>query len=89
MSDLISRQEAIDYFFRPYSNEESYSNIDIKRALRSLPSAQTERKKGRWERIPFSFAGGYRCSVCGQKSWEKYWHFCPNCGADMRGDDNE
>ena len=38
MNDLISRQAAIDYFFRPYSNEESYSNIDIKKILKSLPT---------------------------------------------------
>ncbi len=42
MSDMIYRQDAIDYFFRPYSNEESYSNIDIERILKSLPSAEPE-----------------------------------------------
>lgn len=38
-SDLISRQEAIEYFFRPYSNEELYSNVDIEEALKAIPSA--------------------------------------------------
>lgn len=38
--DLISRQDAIAYFFRPYSNEELYSNIDIEKALNALPSAE-------------------------------------------------
>lgn len=37
--DLISRRDAIAYFFRPYSNEELYSNIDIEKALNALPSA--------------------------------------------------
>lgn len=28
----------------------------------------------------------YQCSVCGAKD---HWHnFCPNCGADMRGENN-
>ena len=37
---------------------------------------------------------GCICSVC-RKGYEKelmgevYWNYCPNCGADMRGDPNE
>jgi len=38
---------------------------------------------GEWERIPYSFAGGYRCSCCGQKTMENFWLYCPNCGAKM------
>ena len=30
----------------------------------------------------------YKCSNCNEYGW-LYWHFCPNCGADMReGDSN-
>jgi hypothetical protein len=43
-------------------------------------------KHGEWERIPYSFAGGYRCSCCGQKSLERDWNYCPNCGAKMDGE---
>ena len=49
--------------------------------LKKLPSAQPERKKGKWIRgdikgIP------YCCSVCsGRFNYE--WKFCPNCGAKM------
>lgn len=39
---------------------------------------------GEWERILYSFVGGYRCSCCGWKSLEKHLNFCPDCGADMR-----
>ncbi len=39
MSDYISRKAAIKWFYRPYSNEESYSNVDVERALKSLPVA--------------------------------------------------
>ena len=38
MNDLISRGEAIKWFFRPYSNEESYSNLDVERALNAIPT---------------------------------------------------
>lgn len=44
MNDLISRKDAIAYFFRPYSNEEVYSNVDIEKVLNALPSA--DRPKG-------------------------------------------
>lgn len=39
MDDLISRSEAIKWFFRPYSNEEYYSNLDVRRALNAIPTA--------------------------------------------------
>lgn len=46
-------------------------------------------KHGKWERevrtirgcwIPF-----FSCSVCGENADDEY-HYCPNCGADMRGE---
>jgi rubrerythrin len=48
-----------------------------------------ELKQGEWERIPYSFAGDFRCSCCGTKSHDNYWNYCPNCGANMRGSKNE
>lgn len=48
-----------------------------------LPSAQPERKKGKWTK-------DCACEICGFKPWyERDIHtlsFCPNCGADMRED---
>ena len=91
--DAISRQAVIDYFFRPYSNEESYSNIDIERVIRALPSVQPSRK-GHWIAV---YQGdeiiNYRCSECElgdtNGSTDLYgWNYCRRCGADMRGDGN-
>ena len=65
--------------------------------------AQPERKKGKWERHN-TYHGDdtsgfvdpdWRCSECGKQATVNEWmlyvlsNFCPNCGADMRGDDNE
>ena len=63
-----------------------------------LPSAQSEHK-GRW--IPDDSELGIKCNKCG-KSFSEYINagtgyvflmeipnFCPNCGADMRGDKRE
>ena len=64
----------------------------LRKDLRKLPSAQTERKKGEW--IPLISTSdqkhhewcGYQCSICGEKTLRlMQYNFCPNCGADMRG----
>ena len=91
--DLISRQAAIDALakFVPYAicdeSTESYTNglTDAYNLICQLPSAQPERKKGKW-------INGY-CSECGKHA--PFWamastyyksSYCPNCGADMRGE---
>ena len=86
MSDLIDRQAAIDEVAYWYG-------IDVSEALCRLPSAEPERKKGKW--IPKrSGRFYYGCSICGEPiptdNQLDYIdsdsvHFCPNCGADMRG----
>ena len=49
MEDLISRKAAIEWFFRPYSNEESYSNLDVERALNAIPAVDAVPVvHGRW-----------------------------------------
>lgn len=61
------------------------------------PSAHPERKNGKWigkhERKLFSHPDSitYECSECGYSIYTIYGmpettNFCPNCGADMRGD---
>ena len=85
MSDLISRAETIKYFFRPYSNEEVYTNIDIEEILLAMPSAE---KTGKWRHDKDdTLISGY-CSECG---WQSIiletdvadMPYCPNCGARM------
>ena len=43
-----------------------------------------ERKKGRWYDVG---SLSCRCSECGCKSPKEY-SFCPNCGAEMRGEED-
>ena len=54
--------------------------------LKHLPSAQQERKKGKWI---YNSPVTMKCNQCGFviKDWD--WHrfkYCPNCIADMRGE---
>ena len=54
-----------------------------------------ERKKGKWinhgQYADFFPHCEYRCSECDQPylEIEMTWNFCPNCGADMRGEKHE
>ena len=58
-----------------------------------LPPAQPERIRGRWEMKPdpYGFFDEIPvCSECGcTTEMRKVYKFCPNCGADMRGEQDE
>ena len=100
MDDLISRQTAIDAADRADYTELAVEDVkkvtdEVIKELKQLPSAQTERKKGKWIRITDEvFADRFECSECGKlppiENFE-WWlsDYCPNCGADMRGEPNE
>ena len=89
-NDCISRQAAIDAV---YNCTDIYINnlpvmvdkADAYKALAELPSAQPERKKGKWI---YNSPVTMKCNQCGLviKDWD--WHrfkYCPNCISDMRG----
>ena len=75
--DLISRQDAIKAVLSVPMPLRLADEID--EVLRSLPSA--DRPKGEWIVENHEVV----CSICGQNNLET--DFCPNCGADMRGDE--
>ena len=60
------------------------------KAIEKLPSAQPERKKGKWT---FLEPNGFKCSECNRylniACGDVKMNFCPNCGADMRGEQDE
>lgn len=59
----------------------------------SRPSAQPERKNRHWEMVPdpYGFFDEIPvCSECGcTTEMRKTYKFCPNCGADMRSEQDE
>lgn len=97
MSDLISRQAAIDAvkkntFRLTFAEEQNceghlawsanavYSDV-IEGALLELPSAQPERKRGKWKMDLKRHV--FVCSICG--AWQLFnCNYCSNCGTDMR-----
>ena len=113
MSDLISREDAIAKFKKTCTSE-SIDKNGIKRGeihtamtyegiikiIESLPSAEPERKNGKWEEKQVLDDADYgipqwqsaKCSVCGKYHTTPYLYsfsdypYCPHCGADMRGE---
>ena len=86
--DTISRRAAIDALDKEYRCTDQSDDWDgLKTAMliiENLPSAQPERKKGRW-------IDNCSCSNCNwinedDEGYALYttYDFCPNCGADMR-----
>ena len=101
MSDTIDRQAAIDAIKSRKTAEQSSAGImrnavvdfciDI---VKKLPSAQAERKTGKWIDEGFYADGhsahAFRCSECGGRIIEYDADpFCRWCGADMRGEQDE
>ena len=92
MSDLISRQAAIDAFLTELTKRErknllhTWSTVEVKYfvvdMLEKLPSAQPERKKGRWKVTPVYI----KCSECGESFMLIPQNYCPHCGAKMEGE---
>ena len=51
---------------------------------------EPERKKGHWQIYIISMLDGEgcKCSECGHEG-VPYWDFCPNCGTEMDGEQDE
>lgn len=84
------------WFLRPYSNEETYSNLDICSRINSAPTVDPV-KHGYWSLNPYNREWDV-CSACrtgtkrreyginpdGNEYMTEYsYRYCPNCGAKM------
>jgi len=95
LDDTISRQAAIDALMeildRPNHAEFLYTD-EICKALKALPPAQQERKKGKWiYHTEIGWGDTWLCDQCGEKTTSTVMgkpraNYCPMCGADMRGE---
>ena len=69
---------------------------DFKRAIKKIPKGiivdVAPVRHGRWvEKEKYTFGIMYDCSLCENRILDNghHWNYCPNCGADMRGSNDE
>ncbi len=111
MSDLVDRQAAIEIIDAVFPVDPMKSEYAqgiacgaalAKTYVEQLPSAQPERKKGKWEEIEVipeaydiagvkTWASKMRCNQCGFTTFAiegkfAQYNYCPNCGAQMIGE---
>lgn len=88
----MTRDEAIDLLGNLVGMVEDNHESDYDCALKMAIEALSAKKQGEWV---YLYDGNYKCSEC--CAWyscegepiEQEMSFCPNCGADMRGEQNE
>ena len=92
MRDLISRQAALDIINHELNgwltDDERLHLEGVGTGIELLPSAQPKKGKWIWD------DEGYHCSECffhahgnTLECLDGTYSFCPNCGADMRGEE--
>ena len=90
--DADSLIESIERLNRPICDDyhmKGYVLDQIIQDIRNEPTIE-ERKKGKWIKL---YEGNYKCSECGDwwgidnNEMVEDFKFCPNCGADMRGEE--
>ena len=92
MSDLIRRSDAIEAVWSPQVRPNELIFDALKRAIESeinnLPSA--DRPRGEWIEQEDDYHHYWECSECGMGvGLDDIRNFCPNCGAHMKGADDE
>jgi ribosomal protein L32 len=65
-------------------NIDSDAVCDVLDIIDDAPTI-SERSQGEWEKTIYGF---YTCSKCGNYGNPKFFNYCSNCGAYMRGDEN-
>ena len=79
-------------YYAGFSGREAVKKAMHDARVMGAKALRSERPKGRWVEpiecgLPDEFTGvGFDCSNCGLWSDTDY-SFCPNCGADMRGEE--
>lgn len=79
-------------YCKEHGIDHSISMEMVRILLNVLPSAESECKTGQWIQLTCDSAEWWYCSECNGRvqmnPWAKY-NYCPNCGTDMRSEQNE
>jgi NADH pyrophosphatase NudC (nudix superfamily) len=81
MAEYIEREKVLAEYDRQHKGPPG----GARKIIETFPAADVRPVvRGRWVTRPYMMGNTQYCSRCGENYGEKY-HFCPNCGADMRG----
>lgn len=90
--DFIDNAPPVKFSLLPAdeSKEEAYMRGYEHGKIEGIIKGMAYRPKGKWvdtgDKAEY-WSEEYQCSICGAKD---HWHnYCPSCGADMRGKENE
>lgn len=91
--NLIDRDALIDAFMKATSDGDKVEFCEW--VIRSQPTIDPV-KHGRWVKLDMHpHLADHKCTACGESSYvptcmgEPLYNFCPNCGAKMKGDEDE
>lgn len=98
--DLIRRTDVLELLnSRVKSSKGIFGDLGgavsgVRELIKAMPSAEPERKTGRWVLWNEPGCEYAKCTACGEMydqddlyiGGNDYPKFCPNCGADMRGE---
>ena len=82
----MTREEAIEFIAQSIK-----SDVDMAKVADAIKALEQEPKIGHWIMTSDYLTTAYgsvdyvKCSCCGEDSLEE-GNYCPNCGADMRGE---
>ena len=87
LDKIIKGMSAYDVRLDAYVSQRNQVDYDIY-AIKQLPPA--EPKRGKWNRLDMDT---FNCNQCGTtfvlNQGSEKMHFCPNCGVDMRGEQDD
>lgn len=86
VGDMISRQEILRAFEEMCScTDYGWDERDFRDLIKNMPSAQPERKTGKWIHKKNIYGAVY-CSECDYELYANDTNFCPNCGSYNGGE---